>query len=82
MHCLDQSRFFLCTASTRPRQGPGFAFILDWTKTRKPQSSACNKVRAEADVVVRIRPRVVEIQIEQSGIRAIVPIAAADGEPL
>jgi len=38
---------------------------------------------AEADVVVRVRRRVVQIQRERAGIVAIVPIAAAfEGGPL
>ena len=34
-----------------------------------------------ADVVVRIRTAIVEVRIEHSGVRTIVPVATADQTP-
>ena len=36
---------------------------------------------AEADVRVHVRPRVVQVQRAQPGIRAVVPVAAEDRKP-
>lgn len=43
---------------------------------------ALAKSGAKPDVTVRIRAVVIQVEIEQPGIRAVVPIAATDRETL
>ena len=35
----------------------------------------------EPDVAVRVRPTVIDVQLEHPRVRAVVPIAASDREP-
>jgi len=45
------------------------------------QLLAFPKSGAKPDVAVHVRPGVVQVQSEQAGVGAIVPVAAADREP-
>lgn len=47
-----------------------------------PRLLAVFKSRAEPDVVVRVRPQVVQVQREHPGIRRVVPVATPDRQAL
>lgn len=42
----------------------------------------CGKSGAEADVVVGVGARVVEVHVEDAGVARVVPVPAADRHPL
>jgi len=49
-------------------------------QVRKLEYRAVNKSRTEANIPIRIRPRVVAVQRRNSRIRSVVPIRAAQGD--
>ena len=61
------------------REGVGFLFLLRRCQSRDLGTTGYGESGTSAVIAIRVRPIVVQIQIEDAIVRAIVPIAATAG---